>query len=358
MKKKAFFVAATGQNVGKTTTCLGLIANLKKRFSSVGYLKPVGQETVETIEGRKVDKDVALFRSTFSLKDSDAEMSPLLLPRGFTRDYLDGKFSRENLLKTLNDSYASITSRHPMTVVEGTGHMGVGSIVDLNNAQVASIFKTPILLIASGGLGSTFDEIELNRAICELHNVPIAGVILNRVQPDKREMILSYLSKALKKRSIPLLGAIPFDPLLNSPSMGDFETLFETVMLSGQIHRWRHFEQIRLLSSTDELEKNPPEPFQLMITSSEREEIISLLALTDVPIGLLLTGRNEPKQPLLDRLRRANIPSLYARLPSFLTLKKVNTHTAKIRGEDTPKIEEAIQIVEKHVDFNALDRYF
>ena len=28
MKKKAFFVAATGQHIGKTTTCLGLVSGL------------------------------------------------------------------------------------------------------------------------------------------------------------------------------------------------------------------------------------------------------------------------------------------------------------------------------------------
>jgi len=89
--KKAFFVAATGQNVGKTTTCLGLVAGLKKRHGAVGFLKPVGQEHVETEEGIHVDKDVVLFKSFFKLDGSYEEMSPVLFPRGFTRDYLDGK---------------------------------------------------------------------------------------------------------------------------------------------------------------------------------------------------------------------------------------------------------------------------
>jgi phosphate acetyltransferase len=48
MKKKAIFVAATGQNVGKTTTCLGIISGLKKKYDLVGFMKPVGQEHIET----------------------------------------------------------------------------------------------------------------------------------------------------------------------------------------------------------------------------------------------------------------------------------------------------------------------
>ena len=37
------FVAATEQNDGKTTTCLGLFAALRKRLGRIGYIKPVGQ---------------------------------------------------------------------------------------------------------------------------------------------------------------------------------------------------------------------------------------------------------------------------------------------------------------------------
>ena len=68
MTHKAFFVAATGQNVGKTTTCLGLVAGLQKRHRSVGFLKPVGQEHVEIETGAHVDKDVVLFKSYFNWK--------------------------------------------------------------------------------------------------------------------------------------------------------------------------------------------------------------------------------------------------------------------------------------------------
>src|SRR5689334_1552277 len=175
---KSIFVAATGQNVGKTTTCLGLVAGLKKRFKSVGFMKPVGQEHVEIETGIRVDKDVVLFKSHFKLKDPYEEMSPVLFPRGFTRDYLDGRVDHEDLVGKIVRSHQSITERNAMTVIEGTGHTGVGSIVDLNNAQVAALLKCPILLVASGGLGSSFDELTLNHSQCEKYGVKVAGVIL------------------------------------------------------------------------------------------------------------------------------------------------------------------------------------
>ncbi len=249
---ESFFVAATGQNVGKTTTCLGLLAGWKKRHKSVGFFKPVGQEHIETETGIHVDKDVVLFKTYFKLQDPYEEMSPVLFPRGFTRDYLDGQVDHQHLVAKIAASFRSITSRNAMTVIEGTGHTGVGSIVELNNAQVAALLKCPMILVASGGLGSSFDELALNHAQCEKYGARVAGVILNRVLDEKREMILEYVPKALKRWNIPLLGCIPFSPFLSMPTIGDFELLFQTKVLTAPEFRLRHFEQIRLVATSVE----------------------------------------------------------------------------------------------------------
>jgi phosphate acetyltransferase len=367
MKSRSFFVAATGQNVGKTTTCLGLVHGLANRHKQVGYMKPVGQEFVEE-GGIRVDKDVLLFRSYFHLNDPFEEMSPVLFPRGFTRDFLDGKISRDGLLQKIIGSHQSITSRHPITVIEGTGHTGVGSIVELNNAQVAASLKIPLILVASGGLGSSFDELELNRTQCEKYGVRIAGVILNRVLNEKREMIIEYMTKALARWKVPLLGAIPYDPFLTTPTMSDFEHLFETHLISGQEHRWRHFQHIGLVANTVEIYRTFILRSQLVITPADREDIIlaTLARYWDLKIahpdedleaGIILTGKTPPNHSIVEQIKRAEIPMLYSPVSSFVAMKMINSHTTKIRREDTPKILEAVQIVESNIDFKLLENH-
>lgn len=362
---RSFFVAATGQNVGKTTTCLGLLSGLKKRFKSVGFMKPVGQEHVETESGLHVDKDVLLFKAHFKLQDPYEEMSPVLFPRGFTRDYLDGKVNGSELRAKIVDAGREITSRNAMTVIEGTGHTGVGSIVDLNNAQVAHLLRCPLILVASGGLGSSFDELALNYTQCEKYGVKVAGVILNRVLDEKREMILEYVPKALQRWNIPLLGCIPFHPFLSMPTMGDFELLFQTQLLSGAEFRLHHFQQIRLVATSVEVYRTLIAPNQLIITPAGREDIV-LATLTrfwdlkishpeeDLQAGMILTGNVPPKESLVEQIKRAKIPMLYAPVSSFVAMKMINSYTAKIRKEDKEKIEEAIHVVEKHIDFERL----
>ncbi len=360
---RSFFIAATGQNVGKTTTCLGLLAGLKKQYASVGFFKPVGQEHVETEIGIRVDKDVALFKAYFKLTDPYEEMSPVLFPRGFTRDYLDGKVDHRELAAKISHSFRAVALRHAMTVIEGTGHTGVGSIVELNNAQIAALLKCPVILVASGGLGSSFDELALNYAQCEKYGVKVAGVVLNRVLEEKREMILNYVPKALRRWNIPLLGSIPFVPFLSTPTMNDFELLFQTKLFTGAEFRLRHFQNIRLVASSLEMAHSFPN--QLIITPAGREDII-LAILThfwdlkishpeeDLQTGMILTGKTPPKDSIVEQIRRAKIPMLYAPVNSFVAMKMINTYTTKIRKEDTAKIEEAVKVVEKHIDFEKL----
>jgi BioD-like phosphotransacetylase family protein len=62
---KAVYVAATRQHVGKTSTCLGLLQGLTARLERIGFLKPVGQESVAVEGGSlRVDKDVAVAKGT------------------------------------------------------------------------------------------------------------------------------------------------------------------------------------------------------------------------------------------------------------------------------------------------------
>ena len=361
---KNLFIAATGQNVGKTTVCLGLLAGLQKRYSSVGFIKPVGQEHLET-EGLLVDKDAVLFKSCFQLADPYQEMSPVLFPQGFTRDFLDGKISHHDLTQKILTAYKSVSSRHPITLVEGTGHIGVGSIVDLNNAQVAALLGCPVILIAPGGLGSSFDSLALNRSECERRGARVCGVILNRVLPEKREMAIKYMTQALSRWEIPLLGCIPYNQLLSNPTMNDFSLLFETELLAGHAHRLRHFEQIRLTATSAELFRTFLSQNQLIITPASREDII-ITTLTcfqdfalahpgeELQIGLILTGREEPKASLLDQIKQANIPTIHALVSNFNAMKMINSFTAKIRGDDTEKIHDAVKIVEESIDFDRL----
>ena len=91
MRQEArIFLAATGQNRGKTTASLGLTAALIGRGAKTGFIKPVGQRYL-VIDGIRADEDAVLLKAVFGLPDALDDMSPVTLPRHFTTDFVMGR---------------------------------------------------------------------------------------------------------------------------------------------------------------------------------------------------------------------------------------------------------------------------
>jgi hypothetical protein len=358
MNPSSIYIAATGQNVGKTTLCLGILAALQKRFGSVGFVKPVGQLHVKVDDEVSVDKDVVLFKKYFKLPEAWEDMSPVIIPPGVTREFLDGAFSQESLLDKIKTSYKKVSDANKFTLVEGTGHVGVGSIIQLNNAKVAKELGLDMVIIASGGLGSAFDELSLNVSLCKQFGVKVRGVILNRVKDDKRDMILEYFPKALKQWDIPLIGCLPYSDFLSNPTIRDFENLFDATLLSGDTHRYRHFSTFRLVAGSLDSYRGELDPNELVITPASREDIIEATIARfqagEFAGGMILTSRPTPSVAILEKIRQVDLPIIYAPLCSYDAMKMITSFTAKIRMEDTLKVEKAIHLVEDHLDFDLL----
>ena len=366
---KAIFIAATGQHVGKTTTCLGLMSALRKKIPRVGFIKPVGQMTIKIGTNQLIDKDVALFYNHFKLPYQLEDMSPIIFPKGFTRDFLDKKISTEFLEKKIIKSYHNITTDSDFTVVEGTGHTGVGSIIGFNNAQVAKLLKIPAVLVVKGGLGSAFDLITLNKALFDMYEVPIKGIVINQMIQEKETMILEYLKKALAPWKIPILGSIPFDDFLSTLSMQDLCCLFKAHLLSGSQHIYRHFESIRMVATPVKDYKRKHTHNQLIITSSTRKDIIMAciqlhkdyrkkIKDSSLEGGIVLTGKKPPSESILKALEKCELPSIYIPLSNYQVMEKITSHTAKIREEDLTKVDKAQNLVEQHLDIAAFLRIF
>lgn len=147
-------------------------------------MKPVSQAR-KRVGRLTVDPDVFLLKEYFGLPHELEQMSPVVVVPGYTRDYIDGKITDQAQLDAVARGFQAVAKNSDTVLIEGMGHTGVGSIINLNNARVAKQLDADVVIVANGGLGSAYDELELNRVMCKEHGVRIRGVILNRVRPDK-----------------------------------------------------------------------------------------------------------------------------------------------------------------------------
>jgi len=332
-----------------------------------------GKETApRSGKSLRVDKDVVLFKDYFNLTTCEyAEMSPVVIPSGYTRDFLDGRIKEEDQIKAIQSSFASIASKNDFVVVEGTGHCGVGSIVNLDNARVASILGLDVVFVVNGGLGSAFDELALNKLMCEHHSVKIRGVLVNKVMPGKVDMIREYFTKALQRWQIPLIGVVPDASYLGSPTMLDYEQLFKTKLICGEEQKLNHFNRTTLVAMElgrflDRLHTEQHSK-SLFVTHASRVDIIlGFVSHANVHEkrwgepwrgGMIIAGevpKHAIPDSLMDALKNSKCPMLHAKMSTYDAMVALTSYTAKLSALDSRRTTAAIQHYEPHIDFNFL----
>ena len=119
---KRIFIAATRMNDGKTTTSLGLYSALNDGEKQIGYIKPVGQRFVD-INGEKIDEDSFLLTETFDVSVPIQAMSPIVVDKDFTKNYLDDSESNyPKIVNRLCRSFDRAAYEKDYIIIEGTGH--------------------------------------------------------------------------------------------------------------------------------------------------------------------------------------------------------------------------------------------
>ncbi len=211
------YLAATGQNRGKTTVSLGVMDGFLRRGLSSGFMKPVGQRTIIE-DGVPADEDAVLMRQVFGLGEPLGQMSPVHIPRGFTQTYIEGGVV-EDLPARIRAAHAAFVADRDILLIEGTGHAGVGAVIGLSNARVAAMLGAPAVIVSEGGVGRPIDEIVLNAALFERDGVKVAGAIVNKVDLDAKPGLAKTLEHGLARHGIPLLGVLPYRPILSNPTL-------------------------------------------------------------------------------------------------------------------------------------------
>ncbi|HEX3798597.1 MAG TPA: AAA family ATPase [Verrucomicrobiae bacterium] len=348
------FIAATRQNDGKTTTSLGMIAALQKFYPRIGYIKPVGQRFVE-IEEQKIDEDTVLMDSVFRLNCPLVDMSPIAVEPDFTKKYLQSA-NNEALVKKIQKAFDRVAWEKDFVLCEGSGHAGVGSVFDLSNAQVAKTLGAKVIIVTQGGIGRPIDEVCLNQALFEKEGIEIIGVIINKVLNDKLDFIADFARRGLKRKGLDLLGVLPHEEVLSSPTVDLIREELNATMLnvSGDLQNLVEDVAVGAMGAHNALHLF--KPGVLLITPGDREDIILAARASlegqkgPMMAGIVLTGNLKPSASVLKQIRAMPIPVLLAEKDSYHVASRVHDLTVKTRPGDAQKITLIRDLIAKHVD--------
>ena len=357
---RKIYLSAVKQDTGKTTLALGLFHHFMERGLKTAFIKPVGQKYVE-VGNERVDKDSFLINTLYHCHDRVRDMSPVTVGRGFTEEYIFNP-RRDDLSTSLLASFRRVSEGKDIVIIEGTGHAGVGSVFDFSNAAVAALLESKTLLISGGGIGRSIDEIMLNSALFKLEGVEVAGVVVNKVLPEKYDKIRRCVSRGLENKHLEFLGAVPYSPVLARATVRNIRDSLDAKVLCGEQHLDNVVESAIIAAMEPQNTIRYLGDRVLVITPGDRADNI-LIAISAHHLrerkgyrvsGIVLTGGIIPHFMIMALLKDADIPVLICEYDTYTVSSKIQSLTAKIDPSDTDKIRLAQDLVERYIDSDRL----
>jgi hypothetical protein len=362
---RKIFIAATGQNSGKTTTSLFLLHLARKVYGRVGFIKPLGPKPT-VLRGMEVDKDVALMAQVYGLEKDLRLMSPVVLHPDSTKKFIDGGITAHELRQQIVAACIELEKTCDFLIIEGAGHVGVGSVLKLSNAHVARMLDAPVLLVTGGGIGNVVDAVSLNLSLFEKEGVNVRAILTNKIIPDKRATMLDYLRRAFAGEPFKILAGFDYQPMLANPTLRRVADLLDLPLHGNKRDAKRIISHVQIgAASTQRVAELLNDSTLLIVTSSRDELLVTMANLYHIPeyrskiVGVVIPGIMPIGRITQQILDRSNIPYLRTQSHTTAELYQLITEdVSKLTAEDTEKIALVRSLAESNFDFDALDALF
>jgi BioD-like phosphotransacetylase family protein len=349
------YIAGAGKDAGKTTLCLGLVHAFRNKLpEGVAFIKPLGQKTT-LVEGNQVGQDSWFVDKALGMGLPLEMSAPFAASSGAATHYVRTG-EPADLPGRIRRAYKVLGRKGRTVLVEGTGHPGVGSVFDMSNARVAKILGTPVLLVLDGGVGSTIDRFNLCACMFHHYDVPLLGVVINRIIPGKMEAVKELLGKWFSQRNIPVFGYIPYEDSIAKPSLGVIrralgaapvvELKSDTGSVAGYISAFGSSEEV--------IRQVSLEPGRSVLVDHSRPEVLDALVTASVsgvkgPGAVIVCG-GEPDERRKEAFRYAGIPLFATGNGLEMSSGRLSRKIFKVEPHEDSKIRTIVKLVEDHVD--------
>ncbi len=360
----------TGPDVGLTTVALGLMRAIDNLGISVGFYKPVSQF--------ELGKDHIEHSTALAKLISNIE-SPKSISLSKANAWL-GSNRTDELLEEVIARFEPMKNTTDIVVVEGLVPTKAQAYAMRLNMEIAKALGARIVLVAADNQGNEKElqnqvEIAANNFGGLSSNV-VQGVIINKVGFSHDETYFSMQQQQaimerkvrqrlesliddiplLRKKSIALLGAIPWSNEFMAPRVIDVANYLDAKVFNEGDYESRRVKRVSLCARSMENMTQALKPGTLIVTAGDRSDIImatAMAALNGVNIaGLVLTGNYRLKKGVIKLCRNAlktGLPVLSASTDSFTTATLLHNFNVKIPINDKERIDATTDNTARHI---------
>jgi BioD-like phosphotransacetylase family protein len=184
----------------------------------------------------------------------------------------------------------------------------------------------------------------------------VKGIILNRIMPEKLEEVSNKTIASLAQKGIPMIMALPEDPVLSFRSLGEIVDILDGEILWGGEHLGESVGGMTV-GSTDlkgelRLFKRAYNKIVLLKPFSLDEKTGEPPAQRGIA-GILLTGGRTPAPRLLQVAKKAKTPLMLVKDDTFAVLERLEKTTSSLASKDVFKVKRVTELMDRD---GALDR--
>jgi dethiobiotin synthetase len=205
--KKAFFIAGTDTNVGKTLIAAGLLVSAKHKGLTTAALKPVAAGCEKTGAGLR-NSDVLLLQSVITQHLHYDQINPYALEAAIAPHIAAQQEKRSLSVDRLSGFCRAVLSSANFTLVEGAGGWRVPLNARETLADLAKNLELPVILVVGVRLGC------INHALLTFETivrdgVAVAGWVANCVDADM-PALQENIESLRTRLPVPCLAVVPF----------------------------------------------------------------------------------------------------------------------------------------------------
>ncbi len=343
------FIGATGDRAGHSLITWSIARRLVERGNSVGFIKPFGTHPVN-IDGVWTDCDALLFKEVLNLQEPFERICPYLLSEEAWRQ-------RENkeVLEEIKSLARELSVGKDFLLVLGSEHIfSDDSSRPIPDVSLITELKADFVLVSR--FRDTAKSIYSILSVSSLLKDRVKGIILNRVAPEKLEEISNKMIPSLAQKGIPIITALPEDPVLSFRSLGEIRDILDGEILWGGEYLGQSVGGMTV-GSTDL--KGELRLFKRAYNKIILLKPFPLDAETGEPpahravAGILLTGGRNPAPQLLQVAKNSKTTLMLVKDDTFAVMERLEKTTSSLAPKDDFKVQRITELMDRD---GALDR--
>jgi BioD-like phosphotransacetylase family protein len=328
------FIGSTGDHAGQTLLAWALGRRLMEMGLRVSLFKPFATHPLE-VGGKWTDRDAVFFKEALRLDDPLERICPFVPP---------GPYLTETGPEVLADRIVTMANE----ISSGVDILLVMGFQDIFFDDVSHPVPDTSLINALGArllLVTRYQEASTSiysiLSIFSLVRDKVKGIVLNRVPPEKLELVRGQFLPFLIQKGVPISACLPEDPMLGCRSLREVLEVVDGELLTGD--QGLDLPVAGMTVGSADLEGGLTVfkrvynkvvlvgPVPLHASGEEVSRPRSV-------VGILLTSQRMPPPVVLEAARRAGVSLALVKDDTFAALDRLQRSSPSLSPADEGKV--------------------